>query len=192
MATGDREWLGRAQRARTSLARFAAKNGAGYLPSRQAISSKLAPRPHMDENIDAARFGNLLARYTGDAADKAFGEQALRYLSNDKVATRYKVASGILLASEEAANAPLHITVIGPARDPRAMALFKAALAQPAIYRRVEFWDPSQGRLANPDVSYPEQDEPAAFVCTHNTCSFPLFNAQGIRQQIALAADATK
>ncbi len=188
MATGDATWLQRAQQARADMARFAAHNGAGYLPTPQNPGTRLAPRPNLDENIDAARFGNLLARYSGDEKDRAFGQLALRYLSHDDVATRFKVASGILLASEEAANDPLHITVIGPQADARSRALLQAALAQAGAYRRVEFWDPARGPLTNPDVSYPSMDQPAAYVCTNSSCSLPLYEAKDIRSQIALAS----
>jgi hypothetical protein len=39
----------------------------------------------------------------------------------------------------------------------------------------VEWWDRKEGPLPHPDVEYPELDRAAAFVCTENTCSLPIF-----------------
>lgn len=185
LASGEREWLEQARKAAAALPRFAARNGRSYLPTRHDPKSKLTPRPHLDENIDIARFGNLLYRYTGDAQYKAMADVAVRYLSSEKVALRYGLAPGILLAAAEAASDPLHITVVGGKQDERSQALFKAALAQPGVYRRIEWWDKAEGPMANPDVSYPALSKPAAFVCTNNTCSLPLFEAADIPRQLA-------
>jgi len=190
--TGEREWLQGARRAATAMKRFAAKNGGGYLPTPPAKGVKLAPRPHLDENIDMARFGNDLYRYTGDAGDKALGEVALRYISTDSVALRYWAVPGILLAAEEAVGDPLHMTVVGAKGDAQSQTLFKAALTQGGIYRRIEWWDTAEGKLLNPDVSYPPQTKPAAFICTNNTCSLPLFEAADIAKQLALLAAPAK
>ena len=182
-ATADAQWLARARKGRAVLARYAAKMGAGYLPVVEG-KSKLVPRANIDDNIEAARLGNLLYRYTGDAKDKAFAEVALRYIAHDEVAMRFGQIPGILQATQEAASDPLHITVVGPKSDADSQALFKAALAQPAVYRRVEWWDPAQGKLVNPDVTYPQLGRPAAFICTNKVCSSPLFKAEDLGQQV--------
>ncbi len=184
--TGDRYWLKKARVASGVLARFAAPNGGGYLPSAYKESDKLGPRANIDENMEAARFANLLYRYTGDAKDLATAEVALRYISDPDVATRFGQIPGILLATEEAAGQPLHITVIGSKKDARAQALFKSALSQAAVFRRIEWWDTAEGKLPNPDVQYPPLQKPAAFVCTNQTCSSPLYQAADIPRQIAL------
>ena len=87
-------------------------------------------------------------------------------------------------ATEEAASDPLHITVVGPKGDADSQALFKAALAQPAVYRRVEWWDPAQGKLVNPDVTYPQLGRPAVFICTNKVCSSPLFKVEDLGKQV--------
>lgn len=184
--TGDRYWLKKARVASGVLARFAAPNGGGYLPTAYNAGDKLGPRANIDENMEAARFANLLYRYTGDAKDLAAAEVALRYIADPDVATRFGQIPGILLATEEAAAQPLHITVIGSKKDPRAQALFKSAIAQAAVFRRIEWWDTAEGKLPNPDVQYPPLQKPAAFVCTNQTCSSPLYLAADISRQIAL------
>ncbi|MFM9879562.1 MAG: thioredoxin domain-containing protein [Burkholderiaceae bacterium] len=184
--TGDRYWLKKARVASGVLARFAAPNGGGYLPSAYKEDGKLGPRANIDENMEAARFANLLYRYTGDAKDLATSEVALRYIADPEIATRFGQIPGILLATEEAAGQPLHITVVGSKKDARSAALFKSALGQAAVFRRIEWWDTAEGKLPNPDVQYPPLQKPAAFVCTNQTCSSPLYTAADIPRQIAL------
>lgn len=185
-ATGQREWLDRARALRAQFARYAAPNGGGYLSSPYRPTDRLKPRPHMDENLDAARFANLLYRYTGDPKDQAAANVALRYVSDADVALRLGVLPGVLLASDEAATDPLHITTVGTRAEPQALALHKAALRQPAsYYRRIEWWDPKEGKLVNPDVQYPRLPQPAAFVCTDRSCSLPLQRPEDIGRHLA-------
>jgi hypothetical protein len=54
------------------------------------------------------------------------------------------------------------------------------------VYKRVEWWDRSEGPLPNPDVAYPELGRAAAFVCAEGRCSRPLFSVEDL---LALAAE---
>src|SRR5581483_10828305 len=98
---------------------------------------------------------------------------------------------GILQAAQELALEPAHLTIVAPKGDPKAAALFKAALGFPASYRRIEWWDPREGRMPNPDVQYPQLGKAAAFVCTNNTCSLPLYEAADIAARAKPAAAVT-
>ena len=80
---------------------------------------------------------------------------------------------GILLADEELAIEPTHMTIVGSKDDPRAQALHAFARALPARYKRLEWLDLREGKLPNPDVEYPDLGEPAAFACSNRICSFP-------------------
>ena len=175
-ATADRKWLQRAE----ETAQFAAdhfKSGAGYLAFAGSLGGKLAPKPQVDENTAFARLANLLNHYTGNAADRARAEHAMRYLAAPGVAARRGfLVGGILLADRELSRPPLHLTVVGGKNDPKARQLFAAALRQPAPYKRVEWWDEKEGPLPNPDVEYPALDRAAAFVCTERSCSAPIFD----------------
>jgi uncharacterized protein YyaL (SSP411 family) len=62
--------------------------------------------------------------------------------------------------------------------------LFQAAASYPAAYKRVEWWDTREGRLPNPDVQYPELKNPAAFVCTNNTCSAPIYKPEAVKPRV--------
>jgi hypothetical protein len=175
--TGDRQWLQRAQQAGDLIAAdFRAAKGsseAGYITA--VAHGPVRPLPQIDENVAAARFFNLLRHYTGKPSDQELSQEAMRYLTNPKVArSRGPWMSGVLLADAEVTTEPLHVTVIGHKNDPAARSLIQTALEAPTGYRRIEWWDSTEGPLPNPDVQYPELPKAAAFLCTNGTCSSPI------------------
>jgi uncharacterized protein YyaL (SSP411 family) len=170
--TADRSWLDRA----TSAANFINehfKSDTGFSTSR---SGTFRPTRQLDENVALARFANLLGHYTGAPAFREMAEHAMRHLAAQGVVERrgYQVG-GLLLAHRELSAPPLHITVVGSKADSAAWALFLAALKQPATYKRVEWFDESEGPLPNADVEYPRIAKAAAFICTDRNCSAPIF-----------------
>ncbi|MBV9490848.1 MAG: thioredoxin domain-containing protein [Verrucomicrobia bacterium] len=170
-ATADRDWLTRAEQAMDYIsARFKAE--VGYLTA--AGGSTLGARPQVDENVTVARFANLLYHYTGESRFRDSAGHAIHFLMLPAAADRrgFQVA-GFLLADREFNRAPLHVTIVGRKDDFAAQALFKAALQEPATYKRIEWWDPREGTLPNPDVQYPELTAAAAFVCNDRSCSAP-------------------
>jgi uncharacterized protein YyaL (SSP411 family) len=174
--TGDRDWLHRAEAARRFIAaNFASPTGAGFITSKTSSAPDYKPHPERDENSQLARFANLLSYYTGDKGDRATATQAMRYLATPEVATAW-LSAPILLAEAQFTQPPLHITVVGAKKDPAAKALFLAALSAGPVYKRVEWWDPSEGPLPNADVPYPKLSHAAAFLCTATTCSSPISN----------------
>jgi uncharacterized protein YyaL (SSP411 family) len=90
----------------------------------------------------------------------------------------------VLLADEENAVEPTHMTIVGHKDDPRAQALHAFARAYPARYKRLEWLDLREGALPNPDVEYPDLGEPAAFACSNRICSYPSFNAAELQATI--------
>jgi len=172
--TGDREWLKRAEAARRFIAaNFAAAQGAGFVTSKTSTDQAYRPHPERDENAQLVRFANLLSYYTGDKADRETATRAMRYLATPEVATAW-LSAPILLAETQFTRPPIHITIVGPKNNPAAKALFQTALSAGATYKRVEWWDPSEGPLPYPDVEYPIRPHPAAFLCTATTCSSPI------------------
>ena len=108
---------------------------------------------------------------------RAQAEHAMRLLATSAIALQRRTEPGILLTARELAEDPAHLTVVGAKSDPAAQALYRAALARPGVYRRVEWWDAAEGPLPNPDVRYPQLERAAVFVCADRTCSLPLFTA---------------
>jgi uncharacterized protein YyaL (SSP411 family) len=187
--TGDKSLMDDAARLARHLERFDAPTGAGFLSGVAGVESALHPTPNIDENIDLARFANLLFRYTGDARDQKLAARALRYLDTQRIALRFGTVPGILLANAEWGSEPLHVTIVGAKSDPAARALFQDALALPAVYRRIDWWDPKGPALARSETRFPVLDRATAFVCTERFCSLPLFDARALEQQVAISEE---
>ena len=79
---------------------------------------------------------------------------------------------------------PFHMTVVGLKADPAAQQLFTLARAAPVAYRRLEWWDRTQGTLPNADVRYPILKRAAAFICVERHCSLPLFSEADMRHAL--------
>ena len=109
-------------------------------------------------------------------------ERAMRFLATPEIA-RKVFTSGVLLADRDLANEPLHVAIVGRKGDPRALALFRAALAIPTDYRRIDWVDPDEAPLPNSDVEYPSLDRPAAFACAGERCSSPAFEPADVRKR---------
>jgi uncharacterized protein YyaL (SSP411 family) len=201
-ATGDRAWLKRAEAAAGFIDKHFGANAqanadtAGFptAATPAGSSAALKPQPQIDENVAAARFFNLLAHYTGNTAYREGpARRAMRYLATPQVArARGAWIAGILLADQENATEPLHVTVVGRKDDPKAAALFRAALAAPAGYRRTEWWDAREGPMPNPDVQYPELPNSAAFLCTNGACSASITDPEKLAKRIGAATGATR
>ncbi len=178
--TADRRWLALAEKSARFIAATFSDGPAGFITAKTPTDRAYLPHPQRDENILAARFANLLARYTGNNDYRKMAERAMRYLVAPQIA-KFLPTGGTLLANLEFSSEPIHITVVGHKDDPTAQALFAAAASYPSGYLRVEWWDPREGRLPNPDVQYPELAKPAAFICTGTTCSSPIFKPELVR-----------
>jgi uncharacterized protein YyaL (SSP411 family) len=177
-ASADRAWLARAAASADFIAANFARAQGGYVSAKS--NGPIAATAQLDENISMARFANLLARYTGKPGHRAIAESAMRYLADPKVALAEVTDPGILLADDELHSDPLHLTIKAAKADPDAKALFAAVQHLPQWYKRVEWWDKAEGDLPNPDVSYPSPKRAAAFVCTENRCSLPIYSADEI------------
>ncbi|HEY9869720.1 MAG TPA: DUF255 domain-containing protein [Candidatus Obscuribacterales bacterium] len=184
-ASGDRQWLSRAEQAADFIGKHFQTAGAGFVTADVAKAGIHKPEPQRDENVMMARFANLLYHYSGKPAYKKLADQAMRYLATADVARQRRIlVSGILLADTELTSDPAHVTVVGRKDDPQAKALFAAALKYPAAYKRVEWWDSREGPLPNMDVEFPQLDKAAAFACANKRCSLPVFKPDGVAAMV--------
>lgn len=180
MVSQDRTYLARSLNAARFTRRFALGSEAGLITA--AADGPFPPTREYDENCDAARWLNLLAAYTGNEEASALSKVAMRYIVTPGIAREEGLGiGGVLLAEREFARPPAHLTVVGSFGDPAAEVLFLQALREPTTYKRVEWFDPKGAPLPNPDVEYPELDEPAAFVCANGACSSPITDPTRIR-----------
>jgi uncharacterized protein YyaL (SSP411 family) len=177
-ATADRAWLTRASAAADFIAANFARAQGGFVSAKS--SGPIAAQAQTDENISVARFANLLARYDGNVGHRALAENALRWLADPHIALAEITEPGILIADDELHGDPLHLTVLAAKADADGKVLFSTLQHLPPWYKRIDWWDKTEGALPNPDVSYPAPKRAAAFVCTANRCSLPMFTAAAI------------
>jgi uncharacterized protein YyaL (SSP411 family) len=179
-ATGNRDWLAQAGKAGDFIGATFKDDAGGFFSSKTSegkVGVFAKPSKHSDDQIQVARFMNLLSRYFGNDAYKDHASHAMRYLTSFS-SEAARPMPGVLLADEELAVEPTHMTIVGHKDDPRAQALHATARAFPARYKRLEWLDLREGKLPNPDVEYPDLGEPAAFACSNRICSYPSFNAE--------------
>lgn len=183
--TADRAWLKDAEQTMSFIDRtFRAADG-GFYTTKPSVKSPLAPVVERAENIGVCRFANLLSHYLGKEELKQTAEHAMRVLATERMAFSNITEAGILLCDYELRHAPMHVTVVAAKDDPRGLGLFTAALKIPVHYRRIEWWDRSEGPLPNSDVKYPPLPKAAAFLCTNKRCSLPLFDEAALTTTVA-------
>jgi uncharacterized protein len=181
--TGDRSWL---QKASDSVD-FISKNfstDVGYVTSPDVGAIK--SRPQLDENVGLARLACLLWHFTGNPDYNVVAGKAMRFIATP-AATEHRgyLVAGILLSDDELGSTPLHITIVGHKDDPTAQTLFRAAIRQPNTFKRIEWLDEREGALPNPDVAYPALAKAAAFFCTDQACSAPVFAVDDLVAKIS-------
>jgi uncharacterized protein len=186
-ATADRIWLARADAALDFIAAHFG-NARGFASA--SHSGPITATAQTAENISLARFANLLSRYSGKDSQREIARSALAYVAQSHVALDAITEPGVLLAADEAARDPLHLTIVGPKTDPAAKALFASLQRLPATYKRIEWSDMAEGALPNADVAYPATKHAAAFVCTENRCSLPIFHPEDVARFVAESATA--
>lgn len=187
-ATGDAVWLEKAAEAGDFINATFRDKLAGYITTAKPPASGGAfarPFLNIEENIRFARFANIMNRTTGQGRFRAMAAHAMAYLTTDTIALKRRFLVGIVLADDELAVEPAHITVVGAKNDSRALALHRAALRLPIATKRLDWWDPAGPAMPNPDVTYPSLEEPAAFACANQICSLPVFKAEELETAVA-------
>ncbi len=172
--TADRNYLSAAGRAVDFIAAHFAPSapGAGFITSSTRTDAAYPPHPDRDENIALVRFASKLAFAVSDKRYRDLAAEAMRYLAASSIASR-PLSAGILLAADDESNSPLHITILGAPQEARAMALHVAALRALASHELIEWRDPVDRNPLPTNVSYPNLNHPALFLCTATSCSSP-------------------
>ena len=189
-STGERHWLARARASLDFIAAHFSDAEGGYISApvaKRANGVFAKPVRTIDQNATVARFANRLRWYTGDLHYAQLARHALRYLVATAGDETEMLHAEVLLADRELGQPPIHITVVGGKSDPAARALHASALRYPAEYFQVDWWDRSEGPLPNPEIRYPTLERAAAFACTANSCSTPVFEPSGITAAVRAA-----
>jgi len=184
--TGDVQWLFQSEQAAIFIIdRCQPEDDAAGVMTTAISESNIVPsKPEFDENVDVARFANLLYYYTDNFHYRDLAKCAMRFLSTPEIATkRGAYVGGLLLADMETNSAPLHIVVVGSKSDDAAKKLFAAAVRYPGNYKQIEWQEPHTEAL-HPDVTYPDLPQAAVYICTNNSCSAPIFKPEDLAPKI--------
>ena len=186
--TGDRADLKAAMAAAQYIAAHFAPTspGTGFVTSRTPTDSAYRPHPDRDENIALVRFASKLAVATGDDHFQATAKEAMRYLASDTIALQ-PLSAGILLANQDFAESPIHVTVVGPRSSAGVTALHDAALRSITSHELIELRDPADPSPLPTSVTYPPLKQAALFLCTATACSSPIFRPEDVRAKIKRA-----
>ncbi len=186
-STGERAWLLHAVDAGHFIAQtFHAPTGRAGFRSTVASAQEDARDVvvQRDQNVACARFANELVQYAGGDEPAAMRDEALRFLATREIALD-GMPGGVLLAVDESRRDPLHVTVVGPKNDVVSQALFDAARAIPEEWKRIEWFDSSEGTLPNDDVQFPDSlGRAAAFLCANGRCSSPAFSPAELAERL--------
>jgi uncharacterized protein len=142
------------------------------------------PVRDVTQNALLVRAANMLNHYTGAGQPLRIARHGMKFLSAFAAAANDQFRPDILLADHELSVAPIHLTIVGPKDDPAAQALHTAALGYPTDYLQVDWWDRREGKLPDPSISYPQLPRSAAFACTANACSTPVYEPAEIRERV--------
>ncbi len=188
VSTGDRAWLEKS----SAGIRFIEQNfksDSGFAAAVIPKNSKgvfQQPLLQMEANVSIARLANKLLHYTGNPQYKTTAQHAMNYLITLENPENVRYLAGPLMAADELATDPAHITIVGSKSDSAAVALYQKALQYPIVYRRIEWWDKTEGAMPNSDVQYPTLNRAVAFVCVNGACSVPIFEPAKISAKAEL------
>ena len=191
-STGERRWLTKSESALRFVARRLRDPAAGFIASPVPEGARgvfREPVRAIDQNAAVARLANLLNRYTGDKPFRQIALHAVKALARTSPASG-QLHADILLADRELAAAPTHVTIVGAKSDPAAQALHAAALKVPATYLQVDWWDRTEGPLPNPAIQYPRLAVAAAFACSENACSTPVYEPAKVVTAVLASREA--
>ena len=191
-STGDRRWLAHAELTLAFLTQHLRSRGAGFISSPappQARGVFRNPVRAIDQNVAIARLSNLVYRYTAKQQYHQMALHAMKLLATIP-ADNGQLHADVLLADRELAAAPTHITVVGAKSDLAAQGLHAAALKAPATYLQVDWWDRAEGPLPNPAIEYPVLPVAAAFACSENACSFPVYEPSQVSAAVLASRNA--
>lgn len=191
-STGDREWLKATVNTLGYIDSHLRDPRGGYIASPAPSNGRGVfkdPIRDVTQNATVARTANMLHHYTAADPHLKIARHAMKYVVAFATAGGEQFRPDILLADRELSTAPIHITVVGRKDDASAKALHGAALKYPTDYLQVDWWDRREGKLPDPEITYPDLKRAAAFACTANACSTPVFEPAEIEARVRSVLD---
>jgi uncharacterized protein len=185
MVSRDDRWLEKAKACGAFLVKkFKGKVGFQSYPTPKGalgVFSKVVVK--RQENVDTARFLNLLSQALGDKTLHEHAKHAMGYLLNPKVANQQRTAATLLADREVSTEAP-HLVIVAKTGDKTGQALFMEALSLPTRYKVVECFDPTGSDKSRSGQSFPKLEKAAVFICAGTRCSLPVYDRAGMKKAL--------
>lgn len=177
-ATGDREWLGVAERiAVAMLAELHDEELGGFFAVRAEPGAVLPGRKPLESNALAARFFYDLGVFTKREVFQKVPEATIRATALPQVVAREgKVTAQLGLTLEKMAAAYVEFSIVGDPHDARAVALFDSSRRSYHPRKLVHFEAPGR---------YPDRGQPALYICNPDYCTVAIEDPQLVAQALS-------
>jgi uncharacterized protein YyaL (SSP411 family) len=183
--TGDPQFLEDVQAlAQTSQALLYDLRAGGFFdlpPSSDNLGLLNVPTKPARENIQAARLYLDLFHLTSQDEYRSVAERTLQFV----VFTPQPLPIAVIgLAVDEWFRPPVHIAVVGELDDFRTQALRKEAQRLFCPGKMIKELQPQLVPMTWGEVTFPELESPAAFICTDRICLAPVYEAKEMKERL--------
>ena len=177
--TGDAKYREAARSVGEAIAPLEDRRDGGFFttPARETDALVSRDKPYL-ENLEAARFLTALSVVTKNKAFRSQAERTLRYAGRKGVLRMFGPTNIATYAAalDELLSGPIEISVVGDPSDDGARALFRVAR---------DLYEPRKVLHYEKPGRYPRKDRPAAYICTQDRCSSPVFEPEQIAEVTA-------
>ncbi|BBM82834.1 thioredoxin domain-containing protein [Candidatus Uabimicrobium amorphum] len=173
--TATEKWLQSAKQTLDFIAQNLRNERGGYYGEAPAANSVISPINDLSENIAVTRCANKVYHYTNKDNYLQMARHAMQYLATESILKKRLTEPAILLADEELAAPPLHVTVVGV--DEEAKALFMRAQKFMRYHKVIEWLQEKEDATNNAGITFPSLPFSAAFLCADGACSAPIREA---------------
>lgn len=173
--TASQKWLQSAKETLDFIVQNFRNERGGFYGEALGTDSVISPINDLSENIFVTRCANKVYHYTNQDKYLQISRHAMQYLSTKSILQKRFTEPAILLADEELASPPVHVTVVGV--DQNAQALFVRGQKFMRYHKVVEWLQTTEDATNNAGITFPSLPFSAAFLCADGACSAPIREA---------------
>jgi uncharacterized protein YyaL (SSP411 family) len=148
-----------------------------------ALGELLRRDKNLEVNSVAAQNFTRLYYLTGNDVYREKAERSLTGFST-VASTQEVMGAGFALALERFLSYPVKIILVGPKGERETLKLHQEILRLYEPRKMVKFLDPNKDELRDGELTFPELDNPAVYVCIENLCSAPIETASEFRNTV--------
>jgi uncharacterized protein YyaL (SSP411 family) len=185
--SGDPEYLLKGERlAEIIIEEYEDRDSGGFfdVARNTGILGELLRRDkNLEVNSVAAQNLTRLYYLTGNDVYREKAERSLTGFST-LAFTQEVMGAGFALALERFISYPVKIVLVGPKGNQETLKLHQEILRLYEPRKLVKFLDPNEDELQDGEITFPELDNPAVYVCIENLCSAPIETASNLKTTV--------